>query len=185
MGGVLEEGLLPLRLVFDIPAEPKAQQTHDGGDRKQHREEHPVQRYDIVRDGTDVYVHDIGVRLFPIVLLLLRGHEDQVMIVHFEGIALIECDITSGTVFQQLFLQQVDIPIPCVGLVAVLQLQKDDAGCKEVSLLPILIIVRFVIEVGNGSILIFRFVEQRLFCLVYKVGRNDHIYRQHKKSKQK
>ena len=107
------------------------------------------------------------------------------MPVRFEGIALAECDIPSGTIFQQLFLQPVGIPVPCVRSVSVIQFQKDDAGRKEVSLIPVLVIVRFVIEVGNGSILIFRFVEQRLLCLVYKVGRNDHIYRQHKKSKQK
>ena len=106
------------------------------------------------------------------------------MPVRFEGVALIECDIPSGTVFQQLFLQQVGIPIPCVGPVANLYLQKDDAGRKEVALLPVLIIVWFVIGVGNCSILIFRFIEQRPFCLGYKMRRDDHIYRQHKKGKQ-
>ena len=107
------------------------------------------------------------------------------MFVRFEGIALIECNIPPGAVFQQLFLQPVGIPIPCVVPVAILQLQKYDAGRKEVFLLPVLVIVRFVIGVGYGLILILRFVEQRLFCLVYKVGRDDHVYRQHKKGRQK
>ena len=39
MGGILEEGLLPLRLLFNVPAEAEAQQAHDGGDRQQHRKE--------------------------------------------------------------------------------------------------------------------------------------------------
>ena len=90
MGGILEEGLLPLRFLLNIPAEAEPQQAHDGGDRQQHRKERPVQRHDIAGDGPDVYVHDIGVRRFPIVLLLLHGHEDQVMPVRFEGIALVE-----------------------------------------------------------------------------------------------
>ena len=184
MGGILEEGLLPFRFLLNIPAEAKPQQAHDGGDRQQYRKEHPVKRYDIARDGTDIYVHDIGVWFFSIGVILLCRQKDQMMPVRFEGVALIECDIPSGTVFQQLFLQQVGIPVPCVGPVAVLYLQKDDAGRKEVALLPVLIIVRFVIGVGNGSILIFRFIEQRLFCLGYKMRRDDHIYRQHKKSKQ-
>ena len=185
MGGVLKEGLLPLRLLLNIPTKSKAQQAHDGGDRQQHRKERPVQRYDIAGDGADVYVHDIGVGFLPIAVILLHGHEYQVMFVRFEGIALIECNIPPGAVFQQLFLQPVGIPIPCVVPVAILQLQKYDAGRKEVFLLPVLVIVRFVIGVGYGSILILRFVEQRLFCLVYKVRRDDHVYRQHKKGRQK
>ena len=90
MGGILEEGLLPLRLLFNISAEAEPQQAHDGGNRQQYTKEYPVKRYDITRDGTDVYVHDIGVWLFPIVLLLLHGHKYQVMFVRFEGIALVE-----------------------------------------------------------------------------------------------
>ena len=39
-------------------------------------------------------------------------HEDQMMPVRFEGVALIECDIPSGTVFQQLFLQTICVPVP-------------------------------------------------------------------------
>ena len=90
MGGILEEGLLPLRLLFNISAEAEPQQAHDGGDRQQHRKERPVQRYDIAGDGADVYVHDIGVGFLPIAVILLHGHEDQVMPVRFEGIALVE-----------------------------------------------------------------------------------------------
>ena len=90
MGGVLKEGLLPLRLLLDVPAEAESQQTHDGGDCQQHRKERPIQRHNIAGDWADVYVHDVGVRLFPIVLLLLHGHEYQVMPVRFEGIALVE-----------------------------------------------------------------------------------------------
>lgn len=76
MGGILEEGLLPLRLLFNISAEAEPQQAHDGGDRQQYAKEHPVKRYDIARDGTDVYVHDIGVGFLPIAVILLRRHED-------------------------------------------------------------------------------------------------------------
>ena len=47
VGGILEESLLPLRLVVDILTEPEAQQAHDGGDCKQHHKEHPVQRHDM------------------------------------------------------------------------------------------------------------------------------------------
>ena len=184
MGGILEEGLLPLRLLLDVPAEAEAQQAHDGGDRQQHRKERPVQCHDIAGDWADVYIHDIGVWLFPIVLLLLHGHEYQVMFVRFEGIALVECNIPPGAVFQQLFLQPVGIPIPCVVPVAILQLQKYDAGGKEVSLLPVLVIVRFVIGVGYGSILILCLADERLFCLTHKVGRYDEVHRQHEQGKE-
>ena len=47
-----------------------------------------------------------------IAVILLRRHEDQMMPVRFEGVALIECDIPSGTVFQQLFLQTICVPVP-------------------------------------------------------------------------
>ena len=184
MGGILKEGLLPLRLLLDIPAEAEPQQAHDGGDRQQYRKEHPVKRYDISGDGPDVYVHDIGVRLFPIVLLLLHGHEYQVMLVRFEGIALIECNIPPGAVFQQFFLQPVGIPIPCVVPVAILQLQKYDAGGKEVSLLPVLVIVRFVIGVGYGSILILCLADESLFCLTHKVCWYNEVHRQHEQGKE-
>ena len=112
MGGILEEGLLPLRLLFNISAEAEPQQTHDGGDRQQYAKEHPVQRHNIAGDGGDVYVHDIGVRFFPIVLLILHGHEDQMMPVCFEGIALIERQIPPLAVFQQFFLQAICVPVP-------------------------------------------------------------------------
>ena len=59
-------------------------------ERQQHPKERPIQRHDIAGDGPDVYVHDIGVWCFPIVLLLLHGHEYQVMPVRFEGIASVE-----------------------------------------------------------------------------------------------
>ena len=181
---ILEEGLLTLGLLLNIPAKAEAQQAHDGGDRQQHRKERPVQRYDIAGDWADVYIHDVGVWLFPIVLLLLHGHEDQVMFVRFEGIALIECNIPPGAVFQQLFLQAIGIPVPCVRSVSVIQFQKDDAGGKEIPLLLALVIDRLFVGIGDGAVLVLCLADERLFCLTHKVGRYDEVHRQHEQCKE-
>ena len=106
------------------------------------------------------------------------------MPVRFEGIALIECNIPSGAVFQQLFLQPVGIPIPCVVPVAILQLQKYDAGGKEIPLLLALVIDRLIVGIGDGAVLILCLADERLFCLTHKVGRYDEVHRQHEQGKE-
>ena len=88
---------------------------------------------------------------------------------------------------QQLFLQPIGVLAPCVGLVAVLQLKKHNAGREEMLLrpvVPIVIIHLALIGVRNGAILILRLVAQRLFRLAYKVGGDHYVHRQHEKGKE-
>ena len=187
MGCILEEGLLPLRLLFDVTAEAEAQQAHDGGNCQQHPKERPVQRHDIAGDGPDIYVHDIGIRFFRIAVVLLHGHEDQVVLVCLEVVTSIGRNRPFTAIRQQLFLQPIGVLAPCVGLVAVLQLKKHNAGREEMLLrpvVPIVIIHLALIGVRNGAILILRLVAQRLFRLAYKVGGDHYVHRQHEKGKE-
>ena len=187
MGSILEEGLLPLCLIFNIPSKPETQQAHDGGNCKQHRKKYPVQHYDIARDRSDVYVHDVGVWVFCIAVVLLHGQENQVVIARLEGIALAKGKVPSAVICQQLRLQPVGFPTPAAWLVAVLQFQKDNAGCKKVLLLrivPIVVRQRSAAGIGDGAVLVLRFIAQRLFRFARKVGRDDDIDRQHEQRKE-
>ena len=136
---------------------------------------------------TAAYVHDIGIRFFRIAVVLLHGHEDQVVLVCLEVVASIGRNRPFTAIRQQLFLQPIGVLAPCVGLVAVLQLKKHNAGREEMLLrpvVPIVIIHLALIGVRNGAILILRLVAQRLFRLAYKVGGDHNVHRQHEKGKE-
>jgi len=110
-----------------------------------------------------------------------------VMFVRFEGIAAIGRNLSLAAIRQQLFLQPIGVLAPCVGLVAVLQLKKHNAGCEEMLLRPVvpIVIIRLaLIGVRNGAILILRLIAQRLFRLAYKVGGDHYVHRQHEKGKE-
>ena len=104
-----------------------------------------------------------------------------------EGIALAERKVPSAVICQQFRLQPVGFPTPAAWLVAVLQFQKDDAGCKKVLLLPIVPIAvkeRSAACIWDGAVLILRLADKRFFCLIHKVGGYNEVRPQHEQGKE-